>query len=142
MLFNHTPIQMEWFYYLEGEKTKLNWFLMEVALEYYDRIMGNAGLESYRELYSKEQIGQYCTYYVRRMKDGLLKFLRGQRKNINIYQEHIADFYPHQSHRQNSALNAVAQEVLEHMLSACKNCLQRCLSNYQSKSADFDIYKG
>jgi len=34
----YTPIKLEWFYYLEGEKTKLNWFLLEIALEYYDRI--------------------------------------------------------------------------------------------------------
>jgi hypothetical protein len=35
---NYTPIQIEWFYYLEGNKTKLNWFLLETALEYFFRL--------------------------------------------------------------------------------------------------------
>ena len=136
-----TPINMSWFHNLEGEKTKLNWFLFEVALEYYDRIMYSPDLKSYRERYDKEQIAQYCTYYVRRMKAGLLKFLRKQRKCINLYQEHITDFYPHHSHQLNSALSEVAEEALTHMLAACKNCPQQCLLDYRSRTADFDIYK-
>ncbi|MCL2853834.1 MAG: hypothetical protein FWE20_12555 [Defluviitaleaceae bacterium] len=141
MLFNRTPIQMEWFYHLEGEKTKLNWFLLEVALEYYDRIMDSPELKPYREHYGNEQIGQYCTYYARRMRVGLLKFIRGQRKCINLYQAHVTDFYPHHTHQMNSALSAVAEEAISHMLSACKNCPQQCLLDYQSRSADFDMYK-
>jgi len=132
---------MEWFICLAGERTKFNWFLLEVALEYYDRIMESPELKSYREQYGKEQIGQYCTYYVRRMRAGLMKFLRGQKKSINIYQEHITDFYPHHSHQMNGTLNAIAEEALTHMLSACKNCPQQCMLDYQSRSTDFDIYK-
>ena len=141
MGLSYTPIQIEWFYHLEGNRTKLNWFLLEVALEYYGRIMESPELKSYRDQYNKEQIAQYCTYYVRRMKEGLLKCIRGQRKRSNIYQEHITDFYPHHTHQMNSTLSAVAEEALTHMLSACKNCPQQCLIDYQSRSMDFDVYK-
>jgi len=141
MLHGRIPIKIEWFYYLEGDRTKLNWLLLEVALEYYSRIIESPGLASYREQYDEKQIAQFCTYYVRRLKDGLLKFLRGKRKCINLYQEHITDFYPHHTHQMNSALSAVAQEALSHMLSACKNCPQQCPIDYQSRSFDFDIYK-
>lgn len=141
MPFSHTPIKIDWFHHLEGEKTKLNWFLLEVALEYYDRIMDSPELVSYREKYDKEQIAQYCTYYVRRFRVGLLKWVRGQRKCINIYQEHVTDFYPHHPHQLNSTLSAVAEEAIMHMVSACKNCPQQCLLDYQSRSSDFDIYK-
>jgi hypothetical protein len=140
MMHGRIPIQIEWFYHLAGEKTKLNWFLLEVALEYYDRINESPGLASCRAQYDEKQIAQYCTYYVRRMKEGLLKFLRGKRKCINIYQEHITDFYPHHPHQMNGALSAVAQDALTHMLSACKNCPQQCLPDYQSRSFDFDVY--
>jgi len=138
---SYTPIEMEWFQNLHGNRTKLNWFLLEVALEYYGRIKKNPGLASYREQYEDNHIAQYCTYYVRRMKDGLLKFLKGQRKCINIYQEHITDFYPHHPRQTNSVLSAVAEEALMHMLSACKTCPQQCLRDYKSRSIDFDIYK-
>ena len=141
MGFSYTPIRIEWFYYLEGNRTKLNWFLLEVALEYYERIMKSPGLAAYREQYDETQIARYCTYYVRRLKDGLLKYIQGKRKSINIYQEHITDYYPHHSHPMNSTLSAVAQEALTHMLSACKNCPQQCLVDYRSKTADFAIYK-
>jgi len=141
MLFNNTPIQMEWFYYLEGDKTKLNWFLLEVALEYYDRIMDSPELESYRTQYDKKQIAQYCTYYVRRMKESLLKCIRGQRKSVILYAEYIADFYPHHSDQQNKILSKVGNEAWDHMLTACKHCPQQCLSDYKSRSAIFDDYK-
>jgi hypothetical protein len=75
------------------------------------------------------------------MKEGLLKFLKGQRKSINIYQEHITDFYPNHPHQLNAALSAVAHEAVEHMLSACKGCPQQCLFDYESRSFDFDMYK-
>ena len=138
---SNTPIQLKWFCHLEGDRTKLNWFLLEVALEYYGRIMKSPELASYREQYDGNQIAQYCTYYVRRLKEGLLKFLRGKRKCINLYQEHIADFYPHHSYQMNKTLGDVAQEALAHMMSACKNCPQQCLTDYRSRSLDFDIYK-
>jgi len=75
------------------------------------------------------------------MKPGLLKTIRGQRKRFNLYHEHIADFYPQHTQQQNAVLAAVAQEALEHMLSACENCPQACLLDYQSRSTDFDLYK-
>jgi ferredoxin len=135
------PIRIEWFYYLDGYKTKLNWFLLEVALEYYTRIRSSPELGFYREQNNKGQISRYCTYYVRRMKESLLKCIHGQRKSIVLYQEHISDFYPQHSDRQNRALGKVAKEALDHMLSACKNCPVMCLHDYKSRNMDFDIYK-
>jgi len=141
MHFNSNPIQIEWFYYLEGDKTKLNWFLMEVALTYYERIMDSLELKPYREQYGKEQIGQYCTYYARRTKESLLKCLRGQRKSIILYKEYTYDFYPHHTKEMNESLVKVGNEAWSHMLAACEDCPQQCLSDYKSRSADFDMYK-
>jgi hypothetical protein len=141
MLFNHTPIQMEWFYHIEGERTKLNWFLLEVAFEYYDRIMDSPELSSYRRQYDKEHIARYCTYYARRLKESLLKCLRGQRKSVMLYGEHIDDFYPHHCPPQNKILNKVGKEAFDHMVCACRNCPQQCLSDYSSRSMVFDGYE-
>jgi len=141
MQFSRTPIRMEWFYHLEGEKSKLNWFLAEIALEYYDHIMDSADLAWYREQYDDKQIAQYCTYYVRRAKEGLLKCLRGKRKNINLYQEYIEDFYPHHTAEQNRILSDAGDEAWAHMLSQCKVCPQQCLMDYKSRSGNFDQYE-
>jgi hypothetical protein len=141
MLFNHTPIQMEWFYYIEGEKTKLNWFLLEIAFEYYDRIMDSTDLTSYREQYDKEHIARYCTYYARRMRESLLRCLRGQRKSVILYEEYVEDFYPHHSPLQNKTLNKVGKEAVDHMMRACANCPQQCIRDYRSRSMIFDEYE-
>jgi len=140
MLSSRTPIQIEWFYHLEGEKTKLNWFLLEIALEYYDRIKDSPELAAYREQYDDKQISQYCTYHARRMKEGLLRCLRGQRKSIVIQEEHIYDFYPHHTNEMNKALSKVCNEAWGHMLEACRNCQQQCLVDYKARSRDFDTY--
>jgi hypothetical protein len=141
MLYNRIPIRIEWFYHLEGEKTKLNWFLLEIALEYYDRIMDSLELATYRSLYDNKQIAQYCTYYARRAKESLLRCLRGRRKSIVLYREHIDDFYPHHTAQMNKTLAKVGNETWDHMLAACENCPQQCLVDYRSRSFDFDIYE-
>jgi len=71
MIQNITPIRAEWFYYIEGNKTKLNWFLFEFALGYYDAINSSPELEDYRSQYGKRQIAQYCSYFARRIKESL-----------------------------------------------------------------------
>jgi len=84
---NYTPIQMEWFYYLEGDKTKFNWFLLETALEYFFHIRSCEGLATYRKQYDDRQIAQFCTYYARRMKKSLLNCLRGRTKSVIHYRD-------------------------------------------------------
>ena len=141
MMFSQTPFEMGWFYNLEGYKTKINWLLMEIALEYYDHIMDSQTLADYRKQYDDKQIAQYCTYYVRRLKESLLKCLRGQRKNVIFYRDYIDDFYPHHTEQQNRVLSKVAMEAFDHMMSSCEHCPQQCLRDYRSISHDFEIYK-
>jgi hypothetical protein len=133
-------MQMEWFHNIEGNKTKLNWFLMETALEHYDRIMENEILASYRKLYTKEQIAIFCTYFARRMKESLMDSLRGRRKNIITRYEYIRDYYPNHDNDTNDLLQAAANEAWEHMLKACEHCPQQCLDDYKSRCMEFDLY--
>ena len=141
MVMNNSPIEMEWFHNLEGEKTKFNWFLLEIALEYYSRIMESTELKAYRKQYSNKQIAQYCTYYARRAKNDLLKYVKGRRKQLYTYQEYIDDFYPHHAACQNELLGKIGNEAWEQMLKGCKACPQQCLKDYQSKSIFFEKYK-
>lgn len=94
MLLN-SPIKMEWFYEIYDYKTKLNQFLYEFALEYYDHIKDNEKLAVYRKQYSSQDIAVYCTYYARRLKESALKAVKGQRKTLIFYYEYAVDYYPH-----------------------------------------------
>ena len=134
-----TPIQMEWFYYLEGEKTKLNWFLLEFALSYYEHIRDNSELTSYREQYDEQQVAQFCAYYARRLKEGLLNCLRGKRKRLAFYIDYVNDFYPQHGSQMNSLLHNEAMEAYDDM-PFCGNCPHQCLQDYMAKSPFFDKY--
>jgi hypothetical protein len=141
MILNHTPIQIEWFYHLYDEKSKLNWFLLEIALEYYDRIMNERELASYREQNDEKQIAQYCAYYARRLKESLLKNVRGQRKTVRFYREYASDFYPHHDAELNVVLSRLARESFEYMWPGCRVCPQQCIWEYEDISPLFDEYQ-
>jgi len=136
----NTPIQMEWFYNVEGEKTKLNWFLLEFALAYYESIRGSETLDLYREWYDEEQVAQFCAYYSRRLKKSLLNCLRGRTKSVVFYREYVDDFYPQHKDLTNYMLHSLAKCSYDNMLS-CEHCPQRCLVDYKAKSPQFDEWK-
>jgi hypothetical protein len=141
MILNTTPIQMEWFYYLEGDKTKLNWYLLEFAMEYYENIRKSPALEQYRKRYDEQQIAQYCAYHARRMKKSFLNCLRGRTKHVIFYEGYISDFYPHHDNELNNTLNKVAMEAFENLQSGCEGCPQACISDYKAKCALFEEYE-
>jgi len=141
MILNTTPIQMEWFTNLEGEKTKLNWYLMEFAMDYYTVVMKYPGLEDYRTQYDDLHIARYCAYYARRMKKSFLNCLRGRAKNIIFYEVYITDFYPHHNGGLNDMLNKQAIEAFEDMQSNCEGCPYICLRDYRGYMPLFDEYR-
>jgi hypothetical protein len=132
---------MEWFYGLDGGKTKLNWFLMEIALDYYDRIKSSPALSSYLKQYGDGQRAQFCAYFSRRLKGSVLRRLSGQEETVIIDQGHIDDFYPHHTGQMNKALAKVAADAVNHMLSACSNCPQGCLYDHNARTTLFDDLK-
>jgi hypothetical protein len=141
MHFGSIPIRMEWFYNMEGGKIKLNWFLLEIALDYYDRIRSSPALSSYLKQYDERQRAQFCTYFSRRLKKSVLECIHGHEASVVIYPEHIDDFYPHHTPQMNKALTKAATDTVIHMLSACKKCPQGCLSEYSAKTTLFDDWK-
>ena len=141
MIHGRIPMRYEWFHNIEGYRTKFNWFLMETALEHYDRIMENDGLAKYRELYTKERIALFCTYFARRMKESLLINLRGKRKSIRLYNEYIDDYYPNHDRETNELLLEMAEDAWSHKIDSCEHCPKQCLIDYKSSCIDFDIYQ-
>ncbi|MDR0295827.1 MAG: hypothetical protein LBH91_06585 [Prevotellaceae bacterium] len=132
---------MEWFINLEGDKTKLNWYLMELAMDYYTIAMKKPELEDYRSQYDGLHIARYCTYYARRMKKSFLSCLRGRTKRIIFYEEFITDFYPHHNGGLNDMLNRLAIEAFEEMQLNCEGCPHICLRDYRGYMPMFDKNK-
>ena len=141
MILNTTPIQMEWFLNIEGEKTKLNWYLMELSMDYYSIIIKSPELKTYRTLYGNQEIARYCAYYARRMKKSFLNCLRGRTKSIIFYEEYITDYYPHHNGALNDMLNRKAMEAFEQLRLNCESCPHICLLDYRGYMPLFDEYK-
>ena len=141
MIENTTPIRVEWFYYIEGNKSKLNWFLFEFALGHYDAINSSPEFEDYRRQYGERHIAQYCSYFARRIKESILNELRGRTKRVIFYERYISDFYPHHDSELDFAMNRIAMESFEALQTKCDDCPQRCLYDYMAISAYFDEHR-
>ena len=110
-------------------------------MDYYMCLIHDTKLESYRGEYDKKQIGQFCAYYARRLTDSVLKYVKGQRKNVIFYPDHIQDFYPHFTEKQVDGLLNAAYDALGCILDSCVSCSQRCLDDYGSRSGNFELYE-
>jgi hypothetical protein len=134
-------IKAEWFYDCEEDKTKLNWFLYEVALEYHLFIRKADGLKAYRKSQGDRNVARFCTYYAKRMEKNVLDRLYGRTDATVIDEDIIADFYPDMDDLQTRRLLNVACQAWDSLLSVCETCPTRCLSEKERKSEYFDRYK-
>lgn len=135
------PIKYDWFYSSEAEKTKFNWFCLEVALEYYDHISDSPLLSAFRKHHSNLEIARFCTYYAKRMKDSIMERLAGKTESTIIYEEYFEEYYPDNSKRHNQLLMQVAAQAWESHLRFCETCPQRCISEKDEPSPFFDEYR-
>ena len=133
-------IKAEWFLEGENPKIKLNWFLYEVALEYYSFIQRSKALSQYRVAHSETEIARFCTYYAKRMRKSVLARLAGLTDATVIEEECISDYYPENSARTNRSLLKAACEAWDSHLAVCEICPTRCISERDRYCGFFDSY--
>jgi len=134
-------IAAEWFYENEEGKTKLNWFLYEVALEYQMYIKDAAELKAFRKEQGDRSIASFCTHFAKRMKQSVLERLEGMTEATIIYDEYITDFYPQLRQDQVDMLMDAAGKAWDSHMTACEACPTRCISEKDEKCFMFDSYK-
>jgi uncharacterized Fe-S radical SAM superfamily protein PflX len=134
------PIKAEWFYTDENEKTKINWFCFEYALEFYTFIMKSEALRKYRARYSSAEIAAFCAYFAKQMKQSVYDRLARITEAVIIDEEYIAAYYPKNTQRQNKVFIDVAGKAWDNLLSVCVTCPTRCISEREQKSEFFGRY--
>ena len=134
-------IQAEWFYGNEEGKTKLNWFLYEVALEYQMFIKDTPELKAYRKSHGDRNIALFCAHYAKQMKQSVFERLAGKTDATICYEEYITDFYPEMKEDQICLLMEVAEKAWDSHLSVCESCPTRCISEKDEKCFLFDDYE-
>ena len=142
-MFGSEFIKKEWFFEGKNAKTKMNWFLYEVVLEYQSFIMRSKALWRYRKAHSETEIAQFCAYYAKRMKKSVLEQLAGMTEATEIEEEYVSDYYPKNSTRLNGLLLETACAAWDSLLSVCETCPTRCLSEKERicELFDSDLYE-
>ena len=133
-------IKAEWFYENDAGKTKLNWFLYEVALEYQMFIKDTPELKPYRKSHGDRNIALFCAHYAKQMKQSVLDRLDGKSDATVLYEEYITDFYPGLPQNQVRLLLDAAGDAWDSHLSVCGTCPTRCLSEKEQRCELFDRY--
>jgi len=135
------PIKADWFYTNEREKTKINWFCFEYALEFYTFIMGSKALRKYRARNSNEEIAAFCAHFAKQMKRSVYDRLARITPAVILDEDYIADYYPKNTQRQNKVFIDVAGKAWDNLLSVCETCPVRCISEREKRSEFFDRYE-
>ena len=136
-----SDIKAEWFYENEAGKTKLNWFLYEVALEYQMFIKDTAGLKAYRKSHGDRNIAFFCAHFAKQMRQSLQDKLDGKTDATIIYEEYITDFYPEMQKQDVLLLMETAKRAWDSQLSGCETCQTQCISEKEQRCELFDSYK-
>lgn len=141
MMHLDPPIKPEWFYSNEKEKTKINWFCFEYALELYTAIMKSSALKRYKAITKPENIADFCTYLALRMKKSVYDRLSGATDAVIMDEEYIESYYPEHTQHQNMKIMNVAFEAWDSLVAICETCPTRCISERERKSEFFDEYR-
>ena len=122
-------IPASWFYMNETQKVKLNWFFYEYALKLFDHIeAGHKGaLMRWKSRRSDEQIAEFCAYYSKRMKAGVLDQTGRNADELAVYDEYISDYCHGNKRSENKAISEVAVAAWKDLLDSCSVCSCQCL---------------
>ena len=134
------PVSPGAFFSTEAEKTKLNWFLFEYALELAATIGRDKGLQSRlrRRGVGDREVGAFCVHYAQQMKRQLVDFLAGRTEQIGIGYEEIEAFFPRLGDKLVDQLLTKAAQAWAAQTGMCAVCPTRCISERDQRATMFD----
>lgn len=137
---NGKQITPDQFYSKEREKTKVNWFCFEYALELEKSIRADRGLWSKlsRKGVDAAQVAGFCVDYSKHMKKEVLLQVSGRIPQVRIRYEPIENFFPTIGDALVDQLLTAAAKAWDSQLECCIVCPTRCISEKGQRSMMFD----
>ena len=126
------------FFSQPSEKTKLNWFFFEYALEIQSGIDRPLRKKLKRKLVWERDIAEFCRRYAKEMKQPILDKLSGKAPDMILSHEPIEEFFPSLNGKVINKLLAVAAQAWEGLLDMCVSCPMRCISEKDKIAPMFD----
>lgn len=128
------------FFSTDGEKTKLNWFLFEYALEFEAFIRRDKKLTSSlrRKGVEETAIASFCIHYAKQMKREILDRVSGRTANVRIGYERIEAYFSQIGDELVDKLLTRAAEAWDSQTETCLVCPTRCISERYRRAPMFD----
>ncbi|MFW5858827.1 MAG: hypothetical protein ACOCYP_02285 [Planctomycetota bacterium] len=122
---------------LPHEKTGLNWFLFELALEYQSTIP--KGLRRImEEKYTSKQVDMFCIAFAKSNVPAMMAKLEGRAEIMQTDYRQIERILPKLSDEVVNRLMDVAATAWDKLLACCEFCPSACLTNRDKPCAMFD----
>jgi len=126
------------FYSAEHEKTKLNWFCYELALNFELEIKHKLGKRLKRYGISEEDMADFSIYLAKRMKGILLQKLSGEIETVYFSYEMVESYFLKLSDRMVDKMLGVIENAWDEQLSFCEICPTRCVTERHAYCTMFD----
>ena len=128
------------FFSKNKEKTKLNWFLFELALEIERFIAKERRLTAqlHRAGVDDSQMRDFCVHYAKHMKSEILDKLAGRIANVRLGYLEIERFFPLIGDRLVDRLLTVVGKAWKSQTEICVACPTRCISEKDKRAQMFD----
>lgn len=128
------------FFSTNKDKTKLNWFLFEYALEleafvWRDKELGKRlrGMGI-----GEREVAAFCVSHAKHMKREILDRVSGKTKNVRIGYEEVEAYFPTIGDELVDRLLTKAAEAWDSQTEACVVCPTRCISEKEQRAPMFD----
>ncbi len=132
-----TPAQ---FYSRRQEKTKLNWFCFEYALELEKTIKTDRRLLS--KLTGKgvddAKIAAFCIHFAKYMKGEVMAQVSGRIPQVRIRYEPIESFFPSIGDALVDRILTISAKAWDSHTACCIVCPTRCISEKEQRATMFD----
>jgi hypothetical protein len=118
-----------WFCKEDNEKNKLNWFTYELACKFYENIdeSRKKAVTGWKAQKSDEQIANFCAYFAKRVKRGIIDISNGVRTGVQIDEAFIRDYYHMITRSESNAILEIAGSSYGDLLETCVICPTKCL---------------
>jgi len=128
------------FHNSETEKTKLNWFLFEYALEYEAHIQRDMKLHTRldRKGVDDRAIAVFCIQHAKQMRWPILDRVSGKSGSIEFGYRSIEAYFPRIGDALVNHLLTTAAKAWDSLTDKCVSCPTRCISERDKKAMMFD----
>ncbi|MCX6693447.1 MAG: hypothetical protein NT074_02695 [Methanomicrobiales archaeon] len=131
-------IQPTSFYSSKKEKTKFNWFCYELSMAIYDTTKKSNENLLKRYQIGNEDLALFSIYISKKMKDIILHRPDGKIEKVDISQEIIGSYFPDINEKLVKNLQDAIAQACDELLSFCKLCPNRCISQKDAYCTMFD----